>query len=61
MKPSNLALRLETEGEQEPAADLATAEALARAARRLERTRRLGLDYRAIVIRDHGLRAFRVC
>jgi len=30
------------------------------ALRRLERTRRLGLEYRAIVIRDDGMRLFGV-
>ena len=60
MKPSNLALRLEPEAEQEPATDIAPAEATARATRRLERTRRLGLEYRAIVIRDDGMRLFGV-
>jgi hypothetical protein len=63
MKLSNLALRMERETELEaakPVADTTAAADLGRAARRLERTRRLGLDYRAIVIRDDGLRPFRV-
>ena len=63
MKLSNLALRMEPETEYEsadPVADNTSAEELARAARRQQRTRRLGLDYRAIVIRDDGLRLFRV-
>ena len=63
MKLSNLALRMEPEMEVEaadPVADNTSAEELARAARRQQRTRRLGLDYRAIVIRDDGLRLFRV-
>ena len=63
MKLSNLALRMEAETEfeaAEAAADNSSAEELARAALRRQRTRRLGLDYRAIVIHDDGLRLFRV-
>ena len=63
MKLSNLALRMEPEtepGAAEAAAEIAAAGEPARAARRRQRTRRLGLDYRAIVIRDDGLRPFRV-
>jgi hypothetical protein len=63
MKLSNLALRMEPEPAMkaaEPIADATAAVELERAMRRLERTRRLGLDYRAIVIHDDGLRPFRV-
>ena len=62
MKSSNLALRIEAEEPDTPA-PLPQAPAPAErtpAERRLARTRRLGLDYRAIVIRDDGLRPFRV-
>jgi hypothetical protein len=63
MKLSNLARRTEPEMEQQAAETPAHAPdpaGIVRAARRLERTRRMGLDYRAIVIRDDGLRPFRV-
>jgi len=63
MKLSNLALRMEPELELETAetvADTTATDDLERAVRRRERRRRLGLDYRAIVIRDDGLRPFRV-
>jgi len=63
MKLSNLALRMEPETEQEAAESPAVApstERESRDARRLARTRALGLEYRAIVIRDDGLRPFRV-
>ena len=63
MKLSNLALRMEPETEQEAAelpAQAPSTEELARESRRLARTRALGLEYRAIVIRDDGLRPFRV-
>jgi hypothetical protein len=63
MKLSNLARRMEPETELEAAEHIAgttAANQLERAMRRRERTRRLGLDYRAIVIRDDGLRPFRV-
>jgi len=63
MKLSNLALRMEPETEQEAAESPASApstDAESRDARRQARTRALGLEYRAIVIRDDGLRPFRV-
>ena len=63
MKLSNLALRMEPEFEPQAADSPAHAPdpgEIAREARRLERTRRMGLDYRAIVISDDGLRPFRV-
>jgi hypothetical protein len=62
MKMSNLALRLDT-GEPDipvPPADDPADEALAMVAGRLAHTRGLGLEYRAIEIRDDGLRPFRV-
>ena len=54
MKLSNLASRMEPETEQE------AAEAPAAAPSTEGDTRALGLEYRAIVIRDDGLRPFRV-
>ena len=66
MKTSNLALRQDT-GEPDftdvdvemPASAQLSAE-IAAEARRLARSRGLGLDYRAIEIHDDGLRPFRV-
>ena len=62
MKSSNLAFRIEAD---EPDTPATVPEAPARekwtpAERRRVQNRRLGLDYRAIVIRDDGLRPFRV-
>ena len=62
MKSSNLAWRIEAE-EQDTAATVPEApapEEWTPAKRRLVRNRRMGLEYRAIVIRDDGLRPFRV-
>ena len=64
MKLSNLALRIdpgtEHEAAEAPAAAMPTDEEVLRESRRLARTRALGLEYRAIVIRDDGLRPFRL-
>ena len=62
MKSSNLAWRVEAEEPDTPARtpQLPAPDELTPAERRLARTRRLGLGYRAIVIRDDGLRPFRV-
>jgi hypothetical protein len=63
MKQSNLALRSEHEDVDAPAPDTPPTTQLspaAQAAQRLARTRALGLEYRAIVIGDEGLRPFRV-
>jgi hypothetical protein len=62
MKLSNLALRIEADEPDTPALQPAAPalEELAPAERRLVQNRRLGLEYRAIVIRDDGLRPFRV-
>jgi hypothetical protein len=60
MKTSNLALRAGN-GEPDTPAQLPRPPAPAEstpAGFRLLRTRRLGLDYRAIAIRDQGLRLF---
>ena len=61
MKQSNLALRAEElepdtplEAEPQDCAEMSPA------ARRVAHSRRLGLEYRAIVIHDDGLRPFRV-
>ena len=62
MKSSNLAWRVEADEPDTPV-PLPAAPApdeLTPAERRLVQSRRLGLDYRAIVIRDDGLRPFRV-
>ena len=62
MKMSNLALRQDT-GEpdrNEPAEQAPSCREVPADARRLARTRRLGLDYRAIEIRDDGLRPLRI-
>ena len=60
MKLSNLALRAEA-GEPDPplpAPDAPAPEELWPSAGRLAHSHRPGLDYRAIVIRDQGLRLF---
>ena len=62
MKTSNLAWRIEAEEPDTPA-QMPPAPAIEKctpAERRLALSRRLGLDYRAIVIRDDGLRPLRV-
>ena len=62
MKTSNLAWRIEAKEPDTPAQmpPAPANEELTPAERRLARARRLGLDYRAIVIRDDGLRPLRV-
>ena len=61
MKTSNLALRIEAEEPDTPASvpEVPAHEELTPAGRRQVQNRRLGLEYRAIVIRDDGLRLFR--
>jgi hypothetical protein len=62
MKTSNLAWRIAAKEPDTPAQmpPAPANEALTPAERRQLRARRLGLDYRAIVIRDDGLRPLRV-
>ena len=61
MKSSNLAVRLELEEEfAESAAEQAAAEAAALERRAAALRLRKSFDYRAIVIRDSGLRPFQV-
>ena len=63
MKSSNLALRMDVGAGAEEARQAAASEALARpdsGTRRRARFEYRAFDERVIVIRDHGLRPFRV-